>query len=418
MLIERLFNNNAQMMKHNQVDVVVLGHNYSTSLGLIMSLGEAGYRCASVKRIGNGRMPKIRRLLAPDFCSKYVSSCQCVPANDNSSMLKTLISLYGSQDEKKVLLPSDDACAFFIDENKSELSAHFHIPWTFDDNMPLSLCMDKEVQKRCASNCGISVAKSWSVDVNKGVDPSIPSSITFPCITKPQLSKGLSKGFIQKCSNDVELHSVLKMISDSVSCKILIEEFVNVEVEYTIPGISDGTDVFISSFIKKSVVGIANHKGVTVCGKIEDGEAFVKIRERLRQLISSFHFSGIFDIEIFYSKGDFYLNEINFRIGAASYALTKAGVNMPAIYVEHLLSGTSLLRLDSRDYVEMEFVNDKAALEYYLSKGCSLFDYLKIVSGNKSHSLGDWTEPRVQLAFNFTRFSSIIKHFMKKGARK
>ena len=45
--------------------------------------------------------------------------------------------------------------------------------------------------------------------------------------------------------------------------------------------------------------------------------------------------TGIFDIELFESHGDFYLNEVNLRYGAAGYAVTAMGINLPGIYADY-----------------------------------------------------------------------------------
>ena len=396
-------------------EIIIIGQNYNTSLGLIKSVGEGGFKCATVKF--NRKKSFIRNLLripiSPDLCSKYVDRWVIIPREPEMTLVNGLISNFGDKTNKKVVLPADDYCAFVLDRNYHLLSELFHVPHIINITLSLEYYMDKQNQKIIAEKYDINISKTWSVNIKKGNRVSIPKGVIYPCITKPQSSIGLPKSYIQKCNNKDELQSLLNHFANETSCEILIEEYIEVEEEFTIPGISDGTNVIIPSFLKKRVIGKGAHKGVTICGRVMNAELYESECSKLKSMMRIIGFSGIFDIEILKSNGKFYLNEINFRNGAAGFSLTKAGINLPAIYVNYILNKIPLALSNFR-LQELTFLNDKAALEHYIAGECTLTEY-KSLKKNVDVSLIDNKDDRfAQLSFRFLGLKLLISKYLRK----
>lgn len=396
-------------------EVIIIGQNYNTSLGLIKSLGEGGFKCGTVKF--KRKKSFVRNLLqipiSPDLCSKYVDKWVTIPREPETTLINGLISNFGDKTHKKIILPADDYCAFALDNNYHLLSEYFHVPHIINRIHSLKYYMDKQNQKVIAKSSGINISKTWSVNIEKGKRISIPKDVIYPCITKPQSSIGLPKSYIQKCNNEDELFSLLNHIADETSCKILIEEYIEVEEEFTIPGISDGVNVVIPAFLKKIVIGRGAHKGVTICGKVEDSKLYQEECSKLISLIKNVGYTGIFDIEVLKSKDKFYLNEINFRNGAAGLSLTKAGINLPVIYVHNLSNGTQIV-VSCPQFKELTFVNDKAALEHYLADECTKYEYNKIVNDVKVRLIDNTDDRLAQLSFKLLRIKSLFFKFLRK----
>lgn len=396
-------------------EVIVIGQNYNTSLGLIKSLGEGGFRCSTVKF--NKKISLFRTLfqvfLSPDLCSKYVDKWVTLAREPEEILVNSLIEKFSDETCKKIVLPADDYCAYVLDKNYQLLSDYFYVPHITHRESSLGDYMNKQNQKIIAKSSGINISKTWCVHIEKGEQPSIPKGIQYPCITKPQSSIGLPKSYIQKCNNFEELHSLLMLIAKETSCEILIEEYIEVEEEFTIPGISDGVNVMIPSFIKKIVIGKGSHKGVTICGKVKDSSLYQDECSKLIELVKTIGFTGIFDIEMLKSGNKFYLNEINFRNGAAGLSLTKAGINLPSIYVNKLLNGVSF-PLSYLRPIELTFVNDKAALEHYLAGECSKTEYDNIVNHVTTRLIDNKDDRLAQMSFRLLRLKSFVLNKLKK----
>lgn len=392
--------------------VVIIGQNYSTSLSLIRSLGEAGYIC-HVVQCGPGTTDKlVRSFTKPDVFSRYVKKGISVSRKNKEHIISRIIGEFGNSSEQRILLPADDFCAALLSEFEKKLQPFFHVPNIQERTYNLYHVMCKCVQKQMAAACGISVAKNWEVKIEFSQSPVIPKDVIYPCIAKPAVSIGLPKSYIQRCDSQEQLLNLLSKISQNCSCTILLEQYINVEKEYTIPGISDGNNVYIPAFIKKSLVSEGEHKGVTIRGVVEDSSRYQEIRNLLTKFIVSTGFCGIFDIELFYSHGSYYLNEINFRNGAAAYALTCAGINLPAMWVYTTLNGSALI-ITETPLKELTFVSDKAAFEYMLAGFCSYFQYRKILKATDVLLIGrskDWTS---SLAFSFLKLNLLLKKVIK-----
>ena len=395
--------------------VIVIGQNYNTSLGLIKSVGEGGIKCATVKFRRSRSLLKtlIQALFSPDLCSKHVSRWVIIPKEPEETLISGLIANFGDKSNKKIILPADDYCAFVLDKNYVLLSDYFYVPHITNRNYSLAYYMDKQNQKNTAEKCGINVSKTWSVNIKRGENVLIPKGVVYPCITKPQSSIGLPKSYIQKCNNTNELQLLLNHIADEASCEILIEEFIEIEEEFTIPGSSNGIDVLIPSFLKKIVIGKGLHKGVTICGKVEDSNLYQTECAKLISLMKTIGYIGIFDIEILKSGNKFYLNEINFRNGAAGLSLTKAGINLPSIYVKNQLDNLAFTFSYSQ-FKETTFVNDKAALEHYLAGECTKSEYNKLINDVMVHLIDNEDDRLAQLSFKLLRLKSLILKILKK----
>lgn len=398
------------------IDVIVIGHNYNTTLSIVKSLGEAGLKCATVNISNNppgNFVSIIRKIKSPVLSSKHINQWGYARKEPNSAFVEDLIRLFGNKSQKPLLLPSGDYYTLILDEYRELLSEYFHIPHLINNEKMLRAYMDKERQKVIAHKHNIAVAQNWSVIIKKGCIPNIPNDIKYPCIAKPQTSTTLPKSFIQRCINREELSLLLQKISSNYSCCMLVEEFIEVDEEFTIPGISDGEEVLIPSFIKKTVVASGAHKGVTISGIVENASTYKEIQSKLISLMKEIGFSGIFDIELLRCNNKFFLNEINFRNGAAAYSLTMAGVNLQAIYANHILHGAPMM-LDDIEPKSISFTNDKAALDYFVDGYSTWAEYQEQLKSVDVLFIDNKNDRGAQAAFRIQKIICIMHKILNR----
>lgn len=395
---------NSKMSK--SLPIVVIGQNYCTSLGIIKAFGEAGYRV----EVGKRTMGKHRSFHTPEMKSRYVDrAIICMSVGSDNDMIKGIIQNFAVTDRKKILIPSDDFCVTLIDRNLDELSRHFILPHVKNEQGAVSRLMDKSKQKELAKKCGINVANSVIIKEfsNEAVN-NISINISFPCFIKPVNSVGNPKSYIRKCENVSTLSTYIAQIAKEQKCIMLVEEFIDIEKEYTIPGIAIGKEVIIPAVLEKFQTGNGAHKGVTIAGKVHKSSAIGDCLCLLERFVKELDFQGIFDIELFKSKDKFYFNEINLRNGAAGYSLTKSGINLPAMYADYLIKQTE--RKSQEQFIPgRTFVNEKAALENYICGFCSFRTLIKTITTADIRFILTSNDINASIRFCFLSLYLIIK---------
>lgn len=390
------------------VDVIVMGQNYSTTLGLIQAAGEAGFVCGVAKNTAN-----LSQRLTPEQKSNYVSKYIVFDRRDDKKILDALIDNFSQSDKKIVLLPADDFCSLFIDRHLTFLEKYFYIPNSRHQEGEVKKLMDKQVQSEMATQAGLETAKNWSVQYRGDESLALPSGIIYPCITKPQISVGTPKTHIRKCNNETELRATLYDIFKERPCDVLIEEFINISYEYTVPILAYEDEVLIPAFIRKSYVGSGDHRGVTISGKVVNSNNYAQIVDSLKRLIKNAGLNGLFDIELFESSGRFYFNELNLRNGAAGYALTRAGINLPALWIKYCMGNPMDYKNESlKD--GLTFVSDKAVLDSYSAGYIDLKTYRNIIKNADFRFIVDNPDMGAKKAFRKIEIKTIISSLVNK----
>ena len=368
------------------MNIIVLGKNYSTSLGVIRALGQLG-RISIIKAYDEKNSIELK--------SKYIDRIYWV----KDFMENTLLSAFKSEisvelHDKALIIPTDDYCASFLDKHFDELKNLYFVPNVGEVSGDLTRMMDKNIQKNLAQKCGLSVARGVTISIETNGRYTIPDVVKFPCYTKPQISVGFPKSYIQKCDTMDDLKILLDHISlEKGKCDVLVEEYLPIEKEYVVPGVSTPDKVVIPAFVEKMSIGNGAHKGVTEKGKIIDAEKkSPKTKKGIEQLLKNIGLIGLFDIELIESNGRLYFNELNLRNGAATYGVTLAGVNLPSILVGYY-TGWNDKEISQELKEGYVFLSEKVALEDYRAGYSSWRDYCgkkKSVDGFFIKSKDDW----------------------------
>lgn len=377
--------------------VIVIGKNYSTSLGVIRALGAAGYRCIVIQ--ASRTRQKIK---TPDLFSRYVEKYFLAFGDCEEKVLRILDSL--SEGGKKLIIPIDDYSAFILDKNYETLSEHFLLPSVNRTGGALNDLMGKNRQKELAARCGLNIARSSLLE--RGADKrfSLPPGLVYPCFVKPNVSAATNKNGIRKCDSPEDLRHVLDSFSGSVS-SVLAEEFLEIENEYVLCGLAlAGERVIIPGIFKKTKTGEGSLKGITLKGIPVYGEKYDRLLGQLENMISETGLTGLFDIEVIEANGRFYFNELNLRNGAAGYGVTVNGINLPGIYADDVIKG---IRPDDdcRMISENDFVSEKAEMDGFAGRTITFREMRKDIRSAKARFMkvpGD-----VKPYLHFLKFSLV-----------
>ncbi len=341
--------------------VIVLGRNYTSRLGMIRAAGMAGYKVIVIKtEHGSGyKKEKI------DQSSKYVCDYYCAPEPNEDELVAILNDKCKSETGKNIIIPTDDYTASVIDRRQRELENNYLFPNINHEPGAVVYYMNKELQKELARKAGLRVAEGWNARFD-GKKFELPEGVVFPCFVKPRISFEGSKFYMKKCASKEELlihfDAIAKdLIKKNKKTDLLIEQFIQIEKEYVISGVTNGKDVFIPIFIEKGLI----HLGVTGTGTLINSLCFEDTVKKLQEMVKEFGFIGLIDIEMYESKGALYFNELNMRFGAAGYAVTAVGINLPNMLIQQLKGEDPEYIVNNQSFEGKQFASEKVCYQEY-----------------------------------------------------
>lgn len=344
--------------------MVVIGHGYTSRLGVIRALGRSGYEVGVIILVVSKRNGKPDLTPPIDSYSKYISSIHyCLP--DNDSLISLLLEKCVDENQKVVLIPDSDFSAAAIDLNQEKLEKFFLFPHIHHTPGAVLAWMSKLRQKETARKVGLNVASGEVVEVVDG-KYRLPIAIHYPCFPKPLLTLVGAKTGLGKCDSEQELRRIIDLLAKKYSSiAILVEDYKRIEEEYALLGISDGQNVHIPGILHLSSLATGTHFGVARRGEIIPIDGFEDLLVKFSSFVREIGFVGVFDIDFYKSGGKYFFCEMNFRYGGSGYAYIKSGVNIPAIYSE---------MIQGRPLNSSAFVNKKAI---YVNERMCLDDWYK-----------------------------------------
>lgn len=344
--------------------VIVLSRNYSTGLGIIRSLGAAGYTVdmvASTKKKGSSIIAS---------CSKYVrNSVEVISPKiqgDSGYGLIQALMKYNNEDNGRIILfPADDFTASVVDAYRDILKENFVIPFIGEGDKSVVSMMDKTIQGELARNAGILTPREWIIPLTKNI--VIPEDVVFPCFVKPLQSITGHKTEMTVCCGEDELKDHLIHMQEFYSDRsVLVQEYLQIDREYDLSGVCIDQEIIIPAVIEKT--RIAKHEfGVTMSGKMVPADVLGDTKDKIINLMKQFRYTGMFDLELSLCGGRLYFNEVNLRSGGPNFSYYLNGVNLPDIYVRAV---TGSLRNPENEKVKefgRTFVYEKVAWEDYIN---------------------------------------------------
>lgn len=319
-----------------QQKVVIMGHSFSSRLSITRSVAQIGCDVTVIVMTGYKRDGKTLNTSKPIDCySKYVSHVYYCHRRDSKGLMRLLLEKCTDDSQRVILFPDSDDSVVTIDKHKDELKEHFMFPHICNGSGSTEYWMDKFRQKEAAKSIGLNVAEGVVIDIQDG-KYDIPSSIQYPCYTKPLATMNGGKGGMHRCNNVTELCKALNefITTRMRTGKVLAEQYKEIETEYALLGFSDGKEVVIPGIMQLLVISKKN-KGIALQGKVMPVVGFEDVIAKFKQLVLKIGFVGVFDIDFYQSGGIIYFCEMNLRFGGSGYAITKMGVNLPAMFVKY-----------------------------------------------------------------------------------
>lgn len=348
--------------------IVVFSKSYEASLGIARSLKSGGATNIDLFFVGRNHIIADK---SNAFQNRYSYA-----AREDVVIVQTLLDKYQKEEGEIVLFPGDDYTTSLTDRYRKQLSNKFIFTYVeSNENAPITHLMDKQYQTTIAEKFGMPMARSWILSCNDE-RYIVPDMVIFPCFLKPLVSaNGPAKSIIRKIEDRDTLETYLKeLVNSGYRFSIIAQEYIEIEEEYNIHGICDGENIFLPLIHRKLETARFN-KGVTILGQNMNPTFLGDNIELLKDILRSCKYHGIFNVEMFVSKGIVYLNEINFRIAGTCWGTTMGGANIPSLWVNVLLGNVKEWPNLKLTY-DSVFLNDKTAWEDLINGHVKLRKFL------------------------------------------
>lgn len=293
---------------------IVIGFSHYNTLGLLRSFGEAGYN------------PTL--LLVCESSSDYksfVTKCKYIGElhlTSEDKLVETLMNL-NINSSKCMLFPSGDTVAEIVDKSYNELSTVFIVPNIAQSQDNLRKANHKENMRLCAERFGFKTPKSWIV---KSISEDTIDNIYYPVIIKACHSQDASKN-IQIFNTKEELTTAIDKMLRAAK-EVQIQTFINKDKEIIYLGWACGEDVCIPCLMEK-IREYPQKFGGTGFGYFSpDIDKYFDI-EKLKGMIRTYKYTGLFSVEFIVCSNTLYFLEINFRNDGNGYFPGFGGVNLP-----------------------------------------------------------------------------------------
>lgn len=378
--------------------VIIIGQGYTGRLSIARSVGMMGYDVIliALAHYKDGKKDLYKGDII-DRYSKYVKQVYYCHTRDAKGLIDILLRHCKDQKLKPVIIPDNDFSAAIIDQHLDELKEFFLMPHINQQQGAIKVWMDKTKQKEQAQRMGLNVAPSHIVKIRDG-RYSIPSEISFPCFAKPTVSITGGKSGLKKCCDKNELSLHLDTLCHFTDLDVLVEEFMEIEHEYSVLGLSDGKEVVIPGIIELLRVAHGSHYGVAIHGRVSPVGEQEAIIEAFKKYVLSIGFAGIFDIDYYTCGGLMYFGELNLRFGGSGYAYTKMGVNLPAMFVRYMC-GEDYQAMPKAVTGTATYVNERMLIDEWLAGYITKKEFNQLKSTSQISFIDDEedAEPSKQL---------------------
>ena len=330
----------------NKIIVIGSGNHHNT-LGVIRALGEFGYKVELIT-YGLSRKNYVAH-------SRYVNTHHML--NNISGLSSFLINRKKTSD-KDIIISCADAVTEYLNVNKSKLDNDYIFPGVPEEGKMVEL-MDKTIMMKMAAARGIKAPQVWGL-------PNDRNRVKFPCITKAYISSHGGKADIKICYTKEQFDDFLKDNTD----KIFAQAYINKkeEVQFIGCSLNEGKNIIIPGMSKILRSQPNTNTGFLEFGPIEP--FYYETVENAKRYISDCKFSGLFSFEIMRGQDDsIWFLEINFRNDGNAWCTTKAGINLPVIWVKACMGEDYLneICIPQKIFMMPEFQDFKLVLQHKIS---------------------------------------------------
>ncbi|MBA2676785.1 MAG: carboxylate--amine ligase [Ktedonobacteraceae bacterium] len=307
----------------------VIFNSHITGLAVARSLGRRGVPVIALDRDAAGYA----------LTSKYVTAAALCPnvLEDEAGFIDFLLALGRELKRPAVLFPCNDEWVLTVNRHRAALEKYFLFP--FSGPEVVEPVLDKARLYQRATELGIPIPRTWYL--HPDTIEQIAAELPYPCIVKPTEQRAFYDAFQDKAWRIGEPADLFSAVERASGHLLVAQEIVG-------QGLSDFYSV--CSYIGKAG---GEHGGDDASGKKRDGvfvgrkleqyppqfgtgclvvaEWVPSIAERGMQILKTFGYSGVSEVEFIYDERDdeYKLLDINTRVWKWIGLPIAAGVDLP-----------------------------------------------------------------------------------------
>lgn len=299
--------------------VIVFGNDHTNSVGVIQSLGKAGY-----KSVGLLYGAKTDLVISSNYTSHVIT------ARDPQACIDKLLVTCIDSDASIPIIATCDMAALTLERNEDCLKERFLFEHSV--HYTLEYLSKKENQVRLAGEAGFNVPKSWNLKDSK----VIPDDVSYPCLIKPLVSSEGAKSDIRVCKTKEELEYHLNTLNCTKN--VLLQQYIDRDYEISILGCGLKNGACLIPAVENKLTLYPKYVGLECVANMQP-LVDKHIISSIQNLIKAIGYVGVFSVEMMHCKHDdkFYFTEINLRNDGANSFVYKYGVNLPLNHIEDLL---------------------------------------------------------------------------------
>jgi len=305
-------------------ECIIIGPDHYNTLNCVRALGLAKLPFYLIL-ISNGSKSFVDK---SKYCKNVIKTNDY---NDIYEILKTISAV--NKNKQTHIITTNDKSAVEVDKHFCKLKNFFKIPNVSNLDGGIIREMDKNRQLEVANEVGFDVPQSKKISL-QSFDLDI-NSIIYPCIIKPQTSFTSSKDYFRICKNPEDLHKSITELKDKLD-NCLIQQFVENKSIKLIGGVrTENNETIISGTIYKERIGHHhNTLGLAATGRFTDD---MTLSHKCVDYLNRIDYHGPFSFEFVRgeSQNKDYFLELNLRTDGLFYYYTKAGTNLPLIWVKN-----------------------------------------------------------------------------------
>ena len=387
--------------------VIVIGSADVIKLCAIRAVGEFGCHVDAIHMVDDCK----KRVEPIDRYSRYIDNYFFVDKAKEGSLTQFLLDNYTNSKEKLIIITLDDYSTFIIDKSRDILGERFLFAHSGNEG-GLTELMNKNLMKVLAKESGLNVVEGWPILFENG-DYKIPGGIKYPCFIKGLYSYNISKTIQKRCDSEEELVSFLNLCKRQFPHSVYAEEFIQIDKEFGVIGVCDGDKSIIPAEAELLVLGQGANHGVSMLGQIKPLDSNNVLCQSIECLLSKLHYVGIFNVDFVESNGRVFFVELNFRFAAYGYGLMRAGVNLPALFINVI---TNAFNKDIRTQLDGEYyyMNEMIALINLINGSISMAEYKAMKRKADFLMVSDKNDSKPQRFFAKRYFMRYLKSRLKK----
>lgn len=294
--------------------VILWGVDDYNTLGLFRELGKAGFDITFLIFQGVRRCATLSK-----YCTKYVET----PSLEDG--LKYLYDNFHDDQNKAIIINSNDLIAEFLDKHRKELSSFFVVPGTSTPGL-LTKIDNKVTMTKIAEELGFDVPMYRECKWNSNID-----DVEYPCLLKPthQTIGKFNEFKFKICRNRKSLKNTLRFVRKEST--FILQQYIPKESVALVYGCRtlDGK-TYLAGVLEKDRFcdnGDGSH-GVLLA----EFPPYIK-PELIEAFMEHVDFYGLFSVEYLVYMGKAYFIEVNWRNDGTSHLFYQAGANLPLLWV-------------------------------------------------------------------------------------